>query len=69
MNQTQIKILKIPAVGYFYLINPSKRYHVYKNPTNDYALNTLNIMELPDTKLCTFDHIVQRAQMIHEIMQ
>jgi hypothetical protein len=33
INQTQIKILKIPMVGYFYLIYPSKWYHVYKNPT------------------------------------
>jgi hypothetical protein len=49
-NQTQIKILKIPMVGYFYLINPSKWYHVYKNPTihlrdmkyGRYKLNTLN---------------------------
>jgi hypothetical protein len=49
INQTQIKILKIPMVGYFYLIYPSKWYHVYKNPTihlrdmkyGRYTLNTL----------------------------
>jgi hypothetical protein len=33
INRLQIKILKIPMVGYFYLINPSKCYQVQKNPT------------------------------------
>jgi hypothetical protein len=49
INQAQIKILEIPMVGYFYLINPSKLCHVYKNRTihlrdmkyGRYTLNTL----------------------------
>jgi hypothetical protein len=51
IKQTQIEILKIPMVGHFYLINLSKWYHVYKNPTINlrdmkygrYTLNTLKV--------------------------
>jgi hypothetical protein len=33
INQVQIKILKIPMVGYFHLINPSKMILGSQNPT------------------------------------
>jgi hypothetical protein len=33
INNVQMKILEIPTVDYFHLINPSKWYHVYKNTT------------------------------------
>jgi hypothetical protein len=38
INQVQIKILKIPKVDNFHLINSSKRYHVY-NDTNIHLLD------------------------------
>jgi hypothetical protein len=49
--QVWIKIQKISAVDYFHLINYSKWYHVYKNPTihildmkyGHYGSNTLSI--------------------------
>jgi hypothetical protein len=33
INQVQIKILKIPTVDDFHLINSSKRYHIYNHTT------------------------------------
>jgi hypothetical protein len=52
INPVWIKILKIPTVDNFHLINSSKWYHVYKNPTIQildmkychYGLNTLSII-------------------------
>jgi hypothetical protein len=32
-NQVQIKLLENPMVEFFHLINPSKLYHAYKDPT------------------------------------
>jgi hypothetical protein len=53
INRVQIKILKIPVVGYFYLIDPSKWYWVHKNLTihlleikyGHYTLDTLRTMK------------------------
>jgi hypothetical protein len=49
INKVLIKILKIPTVDNFHLINSAKWYHVYKNPTihildmkyDNYGSNTL----------------------------
>jgi hypothetical protein len=51
INPVWIKILKIPTVDNFHLINSSKWYHVYKNPTihildmkyGHYGSNTLSV--------------------------
>jgi hypothetical protein len=54
LNSAKIEILKMSVMEYFYLINFSKWYHVYKNPTihlldmkyGNYTLNTLTRMKL-----------------------
>jgi hypothetical protein len=52
INQVQIKILKIPKVDNFHLINSSKRYHIYNHTTihlldmkyGHYGSNILNAL-------------------------
>jgi hypothetical protein len=55
INQVQIKILKIPTVGNFHLINNSIRYHIYNHTTihlldkeyGHYGSNTLMCQQQP----------------------
>ena len=75
INQVLIKILKIPTVDNFHLINSSKWYHVYKNPTihildmkySHYGSNTLRTMK-PEKLNFTWKHDDIEQKQVGEII-